>query len=439
MAFLSSSTLRCCCGSARRASSSSLLLCLHGTDATAAVGLAAYVEWLATMLFALVGTGTTALVARCVGGRDSAGANRFTNQSVTLSLLLGLSVSLLMLALAPSFAHLQDMSGRKYEITVQYLRLDALALTFTSLTLVASAALRGAGDTRTPMIILGAVNFFNAFVSAGLVFGWGPLPEMGVTGIVVGTVAARTLGGVLMLAVLLHGRSGLRLSWASLGLRRQPARRLLRIGMPAAADGAVMWVAQFLILMIIARLAEGELGDAYYAAHMIAVRLEAFTYLPATAWAVAAATMIGQNLGAQHPGRARRAGHEAVLQCGLLAAAVGLAMLFGAQALFELMHTETIVHRAGVFPFKIVACFQPLLAISIVYVGALRGAGDTRYPLFVTALGQTLIRLPLAYLFGVVMGGGLLGAWLAMCLDFVVRGALVATRFARGKWIGSRV
>ncbi|MHC4090537.1 MAG: MATE family efflux transporter, partial [Planctomycetota bacterium] len=317
-------------------------------EATAAVGLAAYTEWLASMLFALVATGTTALVARCVGAGDGAGANRFTNQSITLSFISGLAFSALLFALAPTFAGLQDMTGRTYQITVEYIRIDSTALTFTSLTLVGAAALRGAGDTRTPMMILGAVNILNAVVSAALVFGWGPFPTFGVRGIVLGTVVGRVSGGLIMLAVLLYGRGGLRLAWSSLGLHADPVGRLLRIGVPAASDGAVMWAGHFVFLMIVARLAGGELQVAYYAAHMIGVRLEALTYLPATAWAIAAATMIGQNLGAQRPDRATRSGHEATLQCGLLASLVGLLFFVGAEALFRLMHNDVMVHDVGI-------------------------------------------------------------------------------------------
>ncbi len=404
-------------------------------EATAAVGLAAYVEWLATMLFALVGTGTTALVARRSGAGDRDGANLYANQSITLSLFSGIVFSALLYALAPTFAGLQDMTGRTFDITVEYLRIDSLALTFTSVTLVGAAALRGAGDTRTPMLILGAVNILNAVVSAALVFGWGPIPVFGVRGIVLGTVVGRVAGGLAMAYVLARGRSGLRLRRSALGLRREPVGQLMRIGIPAASDGAVMWTGHFIFLMIVARLAGGEKQIAYYAAHMIGVRWEALTYLPASAWAAAAATMIGQNLGADQPARARQAGHEAALQCGALAAVVGTAFFVGAAGLFHLMHNDPLVHQVGIGPFKIVALFQPLLAISIVYTGALRGAGDTRYPLLITVATLSVIRLPLGYLFGITFGWALLGVWVAMSCDFVLRGILAAIRFAGGQWI----
>ncbi|MFQ5491811.1 MAG: MATE family efflux transporter [Phycisphaerae bacterium] len=409
------------------------------TDATAAVGLAAYVDWLASMLFALVGTGTTALVSRAAGTGDATAAQRITNQSMTLSVITGLVFSGALFALAPLFADLQNMTGATYDIAVQYMRLDATAMTFTSLTLVGAAALRGAGDTRTPMAILGGVNILNALASFALVFGWGPLQPYGVTGIVVGTVIARVAGGLLMVGVLIRGRSSLRLRRSMLALKPEPVHRILRIGGPAAFDGAVMWTGHFLFLMIVARLAEGQLGHAYYAAHIIGVRLEAFTYLPAMAWAAAAATMIGQNLGADQPDRARRAGHEAALQCAVLTSVVGVFFFLAATQLFAFMHKEPLVRQVGTGPFRMVALLQPVLAISIVYIGSLRGAGDTRFPLLITVTTLVLVRLPLGYLFGATFGWGLWGAWMAMCADFIFRGGLASWHFARGKWIHVRV
>src|SRR5690606_14756534 len=147
---------------------------------------------------------------------------------------------------APLFASLLRMHGQAAEIAVHYLRMDAIGLVFTSVTFAGAAALRGAGDMRTPMIVLGLVNLLNVLCSVTLVFGVGPLPDiglrsallepMGVRGIVLGTVIARTLGGVIMLAVLISGAGGLRIRPRQLRLKSRVARRILSIGVPAAAD-----------------------------------------------------------------------------------------------------------------------------------------------------------------------------------------------------------
>lgn len=407
--------------------------------ATAAIGLAAYVDWLVSMIVMLVGTGTTALVARAAGSGDHHQANYYTNQSMTLALVLGVVVSCCIFIFAPLFAWYCNMTDEAYRITVEYLRIAALGHLLLSPTLVGSAALRGIGNMRTPMMIFTVINVVNIIASLSLVYGLGPVPQLGVTGIVVGTVIARTIGALLMLIILLKGRAGLILKLNQMRLISDKAKRILRIGLPAAADGAIMWSGHFIFLAILSRLAPHPLGEAYFAAHIIAVRVEAFCYLPAVAWAAATATMIGQALGANNPRRAIRVGHEGVLQCGLLISMLTVLFYFNAEFIYDLMSNDPLVQSKGVPPFRILVILQPLMVISIVYVGGLRGAGDTRYPLLITFIGTILIRLPLGYYFGIVCNGGLLGAWMGMFGDMIWRAVSASMRFTRGRWLNTKI
>ena len=407
--------------------------------ATAAIGLGAYVEWLISMLFMLVGIGTTALVARYTGAVRREDANHYANQSLTLAVGMGLAAFALIYSIAPSLARLQNMTGETLDIIVRYLRIDATGHVFTSFTLVGAAALRGVGDMRTPLKILTVVNVVNMAVSYGLVFGTGPLPALGTDGIAIGTVAGRFVGGVLTLVVLARGLSDLRLTLAQLRFRIESARRILRIGLPAALDGAVMWSGHFIFLIIIANLGDRQLAPILYAAHIIGIRIEAFTYLPAAAWSKATATVVGQALGAGNRRRAVAAGHEGVLQCCILGIGLVAFYYFGAELIFHTMQTDSIVWMCGIPALKMAAFFQLFLIASIIYVGALRGAGDTRYPLIITLISVGLVRLPAGYLLGITFGMGLMGAWGAMCLDMTVRGVLAACRFQRGRWLTARV
>ncbi len=408
-------------------------------DATAAVGLASYVGWLMAMLFMLVGTGTTALVSRAIGAGRPDEANHVANQSFTLATFNGLIGAAFIYALAPSFATWQNMRGSTYDITVDYLRIEAIGHAFTSMTLVGGAALRGVGDMRTPLKVLSIVNAVNVILSPALVWGVGPLPDCGVNGIVLGTVIARIGGAILMVTVLARGKSGLKLHATMLAPVWNTIRRVLWIGIPAAGEGAVMWIGQFFFLLIIARLAEGEVGKAFYAAHFIGVRLESLTYLPAVAWAAAAATMIGQALGAGVPRRAKRVGHEAALQCALLALASTILFIIFAPQIMRAMHDSPLVREVGVPALRLVALFQPCMAFSIVYLGAMRGAGATRYPLLITIITMLLFRLPIAYVCGIVLQGGLIGAWAGMVTDMTLRATLATLRYRRGEWLHVRV
>ena len=404
------------------------------TDATTAVGSAAYVGWLASLIISFVGTGTTALVARHWGADEKEAANLVANRSIVMAAALGLVVFGFVFTAAPAFATLQNMQGETYDIVVRYLRLDGTGLIFTSLTLVGAAALRGSGDMRTPMKILAIVNVINVVVSTTLVHGYGPFPTLGIDGIVAGTVVARVCGGLLMLAVLIRGRGGLKLHRAELHLQGDEVSRIMRIGLPAAAEGIVMWTGNLLFLMIISRLSAGGFSKPHYAAHIIGIRVEALTYLPAVAWGHAAATMVGQALGAGDAVRARKAGQTAVFQCSLLAVGLTAFYYFGAQWIYELMQKDPAVHAIGVPAFQFMSLFQVPLVWSIVYVLALHGAGETRYPLLFTIIGVLGVRVPLGYLCGITLEGGLIGAWVGMNVDVTVRAILCFIRFTWGHW-----
>ncbi|MEZ6057357.1 MAG: MATE family efflux transporter [Planctomycetaceae bacterium] len=399
-------------------------------SATSAVGVAAYVGWLASMLFSLVGAGTTALVARHWGAGQHAEANRIANCSLTMALGLGLLSLCAIWPTASFFPQQLGMDAETSTMTTHYLRFDAIGLVFTSLCIAGAAALRGSGDMRTPMLIFGTVSVVNIFASVLLVYGLGPIPAMGVDGIVAGTVVARFSGGVLLLFSLAWGHSGLGIILNELRVTAAIAKRILSIGLPAAIDSAILWTGHFLFLKIISGL-----GSASFAAHMVGIRVEAITYLPAVAWGAAAATMVGQSLGANQEERAVASGHHAVRQCSVVGLTITVLFYFGAETIYRFMHNDPQVIEVGVPAFRIVALFQVPLVISIIYVAALRGAGDTRFPLLMTLLSTFGLRVPLAWFFAIHMQWGLTGAWMGMCADMLVRSLMATTRFVRQRWL----
>ncbi|HSG72217.1 MAG TPA: MATE family efflux transporter, partial [Planctomycetaceae bacterium] len=214
--------------------------------ATKAIGVASYVGWLASLIFGLVGAGTTALVSRHYGARKFADANRFLNRSLALSSVMGVVIAILFWMIAPLFARLVNMHGEAYEIAVRYLRYDALGHFFLGFTYIAASALRGSGNMRLPMYVLGFMNLVNIIVSAILVFGIGRnvglesewIASRGVDGIVMGTVAAKICGASIMLICLLRGSGHLKIDFSEFRLRDELVARILRIGRLALLDGS---------------------------------------------------------------------------------------------------------------------------------------------------------------------------------------------------------
>jgi len=419
---------------------------------TTTVGIASYLSWLASLVFALVGTSTAALIARAHGAQDPDQSRRLLNCSLWLVAPLAVAIVGLLFLVAPGVAAGAELSGESAQLLIRYVRWDAVGQLLFGFCLVGSAALRGVGDMRTPMYVLGGVNLLNIILATILVRGTlpnsplaslaavlGPISPWGVNGIVTATVTARLVGGVTMLLLLLRGISGLRWRPLQSTPNLPDVRRLLQVGLPTVFEGGSMWLGQWLFLMIIARLGNSADGSAYKAAHMIGMDAEALTYLPATAWGYAAATLVGQSLGAQRPDRARLLAREATRHAVLLALLGAAAYLLGADWIYSWMTREEAVRKIGAPALRFLAWYQVPLAVMIVYMHVMRGAGATRIVMWITMLGLFGIRLPLAWLAGIVAGGGLIGAWWGMCADVVTRCVIFSVYFARGKWTQTKI
>jgi putative MATE family efflux protein len=404
-----------------------------------------YLAWLITSYTVLVTVGSTAMVARFVGAGNHRQAVHVTHQSLLLALFLGLAGSVAAIAGGLEWiVDILNLEGQVAELAVDYLYPIFLLMTFQVIESAGIACLVGAGDTRTGLWVMVGVVGVNLPLAWGLARGWWPLPPLGFVGIALGTALSHTLGGIVVLLVLARGRFGLRLTWKLFAPNGDLLRRLLRVGIPAGFDSLSVVVGQFWFLSIV-----NSLDDASKSAHGIALRWEALGYLSGAAFGTAAMTLVGQNLGAARPDRAEHSGWVAFgLGCAVMSTMGALFFLL-AGPMFRLFcpdDSQAPVIDAGVRVLRLIAFAMPVLASSIIFTQALRGAGDTRVPVLFTWIGFFLVRIPLAYYLtlpemgvpwvGTVpgVGLGLLGAWLAMFADLVVRGLFFLYRFATGPW-----
>lgn len=420
------------------------------TDAhVAAMGSLAYLMWLLASLFAAVAIGATALVARLVGEGKSQEAARTSNQAFLLGIAFAVPITLLYALGGTTLARWLQLEGAAAELAGRYLSIVALAVPLVAVQRVGIAALRGAGDTFSGFLAMTIVNVVNVLLGMSLVLGWGPLPRLGWDGLAIGTAAGHAVGGMIIFGCLLAGRAGLPLRWKMLWPDIALIRRLLRVGVPGGLDTLAILFCHLWYLSII-----NAVGLTAAAAHGLGIRIESLAYLPGTAFHVAAATMAGQFLGARDAHRARHGVWMAVLFGGGLMTLAGL--LFAWQgSLFTLafLGTQTTdVAQLTIALLKIVAVSMPSLALTMILTGALRGAGDTRWPLLFTFVGYLLVRIPGAYLLAWTevplplvdatlpgLGWGAKGAWCAMVADTFLRSALVLGRFWQGGWMRVQV
>jgi putative MATE family efflux protein len=411
----------------------------------AAQTTAHYLAWFISSYAILVSVGSTALVARFTGAGDRALAIRVTHQSLLLAFALGLAASAFGLGGGIRWmVEAMNLSGDAANYAVMYLEPLFLLLVFQIIETAGIACLVGAGDTRPGMWITLGIAVLNVPLSWSFCQGLGPFPQLGFVGIAVGTALSHTLGGVAIVVLLTRGRAGLKLHPHLFRPQFALLYRLLRVSVPAGFDSLSIVVGQFWFLSIVNRL-----GNVASSAHGIALNWEALGFLSGSAFGTAAMTLVGQNLGAGRPREATRSGWMAfVLGCGVMSA-MGVVFFALAPLMFRLfcpLPEQRPIIAAGVPVLRLVAFAMPVLASTIIFTSALRGAGDTRVPVLFTWIGFFLVRIPLAYYLtlptidlgplGSVQGLnlGLFGAWLAMFADLVVRGLFFLGRFARGAW-----
>ncbi len=403
-----------------------------GAAALTAVGLSNSMVMLTQTFVMAVATGPTAVVARLIGAREPQAASRVVQQSLMLGAAIGAMLTVVM-----SFFSVQAIGFYQPEPDVlvigsTYMRIVAMSFLMQGILWVGNASLRGAGDTRTPLYLMLGVNALNILTSVGFLYGVGPLPAIGVYGPAVGTAVSMSAGGVVMLFILARGRRGLRLKRTGWRPDRSVILRVTNVGLPAGGEQLAMRTG----MVIFQRLVAG-LGTVAYAAHSVALTGMSISFMPGFGFSVAATTMVGQSLGAKDPDRARRSVREALRVSALAMGAAGLFLVLFSGRVMSVFVDDPAVIALGIVPLQILGMIQPLSAVSMVYSGSLRGAGDTRWTLVITALSVWVLRVPLTTL--LVGPLGLPGAWLAMATDNATRGGLFWLRYRTGRWAKVKV
>jgi putative MATE family efflux protein len=423
------------------------------TDAhLAAVSSMTYILWMVCELFVFVAIGSTAVVARSIGAKKPEEARRATNQSLIMGIGAAIVMTILGIIFGPQVVGLVGLQGDAADLAERYLIWVLPTIPAIMLDTVTIACLRGAGDTLAGLWVNTAVVLVNLVVSWTLCIGIQPIPEIGFTGlapmgwdgIALGTTCGYFAGGAMGLMYLIGNRGGLGLSRPDLVPDTKMMWRVLRVGIPGGVDIFLIILCQFWFLAIINGLSDpshGAQGDLPAAAHGIAIRVEGLAYLPAAAFQVAAATMVGQALGAGEPRRASQAVGLALAATMLVTCTGSLVFyLYGVElaSLFLQPGQREVAVVAGRL-LQIIALGMPALSIVMILNGALRGAGDTRWPVVINLAGFLLFRMPLAYWLAYDLGYGVEGAWWAMLIDLSIRSLMCLARFWHGGWQRVRV
>lgn len=396
-----------------------------GAVATAAVGATWQFLFLLFPVWRSLAIGTMAHVSRRMGeGRMQAAAD-VTRQSLIVGGIAGVAFAVFFAIFAAPLLRLLGASEEVVAVGAPILALIGVGGVFTTVWFIGVSAMRAAGDSRTPMwlaILSAALSIPLAFVFIRVV-GAGPI----------GAAYASLLDGAiicaLVLALLWMGRADLRLAGGSWRIDVPTVRSIFSISLPSAAESAMF---SFGILALSGFAF--RLGTSPSAAHQIVNQVEAASFLPCIAFSGAASALVGQALGMGDPRRATRSGWTAVRMAMLWSTVAGIAFMVVPHPLLGIFTNDPSVVEAGVASLAIVGIAQPAQAAIFTLGGALRGAGDTRFPLIATVVNWFVVRLPLAYVLAFPLGLGLVGVWAGVAADYFVRAGLLAWRFNSGAW-----
>ncbi len=395
-----------------------------GTAAIAGVGSGLQIMFFLLSALSALSIGSSVLVAQAVGASEQDRASRIARQSLIWSVLLSVPLALVGFGLARPIIGLFGMTPDVTHIGVAYLQVTMGTVVVLVALVIGGGALRGAGDSRTPMIVTAIANVLNVALAYGLIYGHWGLPRLGAVGSAWATFVARAVALLLLLHALWKGRNGIRIAggWGWLP-DWSVAREVLKLGIPASIEQISM-ASAFLVLTV--RIA--GLGTDTLAAFRISISALSMSFLPGFGFSMAATALVGQSIGAKRPRQGAKVTQVATIWSVIWMSTIGVLIFLFADPIMRLFTHAPDVVRIGAAGLRIVALTQPFWAVGMVQSGALRGTGDTRYPLIIGAGGMWITVL-FVWLGLTFLGGGLVTIWGAFLLTSPVTALLTWRRF----------
>lgn len=407
----------------------------YSSDALAALQIASTLAWTMSSIFTSLAPGTIAVVGRCIGAGDTASARAAARGAIAMALVLGLCVcgagllamrtiiDLLFPTADPAIARLAH----------HYLLIVLIGQPGLYVATIGGAALQGAGNTRVPMRAAVTAQITNAVLCVGLVFGLGPLPELGIAGAAWASVIAFWLEAAVLGAALarLDGPLPLRGPSAPIG---PSLARVAKVSAPALAERVVYHAGMTAYFSILALL-----GTTAMAANQALISIESISFLSADGFGIAGAAIVALRLGAGRPDQAEQGARIATRYAVLALAGFGATFALLRHPLVAAFSEGAAIQAMGAQALLVGALAQPFMAITIVKADALRGAGDTRTVLAVALLGAVVVRVLATLALTHVLHLGLTGVWIGSGVDWAFRAAVLSWIFRRGRWKLRRV
>ncbi len=405
-----------------------------GSDAVAALAMGGT---LLMMLFPVVmglSTGTVALVSRLIGAGQRTEAAEVGGQSLIVALVCGLLLGVAGWFASEGLCRLLGGSDEVVRLGADYMGISFLGSFTVFVLFIGNSILQASGNTMVPMMAMLLANLLNLILDPIFIFGLLGVPGMGVRGAALATVLAQAVAAGLVLRVLVSGSAGIRIHTHHWRPRMDIVRRLMLIGIPSSGQ----MLSRSLMSAVLMRVVAG-FGTVVVAAYGIGMRFHMLMLMPGFVLGNAAATMVGQNLGAGRPDRAERVAWLAAWMDAAIMLGSAVILMVWAAPLMGLFDASPDVVAMGVRYLRVVSLFYIPAAFSIVLGRALQGAGDTLSPMVTTILGLWGLQVPLAIILPRYFTPATDGIWWSVAVAMTANGLMVAFWFQQGKWKHKRV
>ncbi len=400
-----------------------------GAAAIATVGLT---ESLMIVIYTIafgLSIGASATVARRIGEKDGDSAARAAVQVLLLGLLLSAILCVVGAVWAPELLSLMGADADVLAQGTMYARVTLGGSATAFLLFLVNAVFRGAGDAAVAMRVLILGNGLNCLLDPALIFGIGPFPELGLTGAAIATTIGRGVGLIYALVLLTRGTGHLKVRAQHLAVETRTMINIAQLsgwGTVQVALSSMSWIALVKIVSMF--------GSAALAGYTIAIRIILFALMPAFGIGAAAATMVGQSLGAKLPDRAEKSVWTAANFNVLALGSIGVVFLIFAPAIVRLFTTAPEVARVAVYGLRVIGLGFPVYALGMVFEQSLNGAGDTRTPTWINFFCFWIVQIPLAWALSSVLGLQQRGVFIAVPVAYAVLALVSTILFRRGSW-----
>lgn len=404
-----------------------------GVQALSAVGLCMNPKFILMTALMAINTGTTAVVARYRGMGNQEKANQTFKQSLIFNIFLSAIMMVIGVVFARKLIGLiagNGISETTVEYAVTYFRIQMYGFIPLMMTNTVTSTLRAIGDSKMPMVYNTIANVVNLFFNYGLIYGKLGMPEMDVAGASLATVIGQCVAFVIAMYIMFSKKRYVYLDFKEkTGYNKTIMSNVLGIGLPSMLEQLCLRIGIIIYSRIVA-----SLGDIAYATHMVCMNIQSLTFMSGMAFQNSATTLMGQSLGRRRLDMADNYTRMTRNISFWISCVIGVVLaLFGGQIVNIYNSTPEIVEMGGKL-LAIVAITQPFQSSQFVTTGALRGAGDTKYPAVVIFICTLIVRSVLGYIFVIQLDMGLIGAWFAIVVDQLLKTAMIFARYNTGKW-----